>query len=158
MSDLSARLWRALAVLVVLAGAGLVADVSPANAASYAKGVYAPYQSGGSIEGWADVNTNCEDTYGCWTYVKMERLTTGLVVNNWEYKGGYWASPGWNRVGVPIQWGCAYWRMMVESYNDSPSNSVLGINLGIVQINLGGGVKRYYKAYDSSSVRICPVV
>lgn len=151
-------LKRGLAGLALTLAAlfGATAIAQPANAASYTKGVYAPYiNGGGNVEAWANVNATCEDTWGCWTYVKIERLSTApLVIKPWDYQGGQWASNGWNHVVVRYN-GCSYYRMVVESYNDAASNSVAGINLGVVQASLGGGVKRYKKTEYSSSVRLC---
>jgi hypothetical protein len=140
--------------------AGGVMVASPASAASYAKGVYEPIDKGDHIEGWADVNTDCEGTFGCYTYVKMEFRSDNparppwLNAGAWEFAGGNWAQPGWNKVTTKYR-GCGDYRMVVDSYNDATGDAVLGISLGPVELNLGGGVQRYHKSSASRIVRVC---
>lgn len=139
---------------------GVAAIAQPASAASYSKGVYAPIDKGDQIEGWADVNTNCEGTFGCYTYVKIEYLPDNLArpywLDNaaWEYAGGGWANDGWNKVVTDYR-GCGQYRMTVNAYNDAIGDAVLGVHLGVVDLNLGGGIKRYVVSTKSEVVRIC---
>jgi hypothetical protein len=72
----------------------------------------------------------------------------------WEYANGGWANPGWNKVVTDYR-GCGQYRMTVNAYNDAIGDAVLGVHLGIVDLNLGSGVKRYVMSTKSETIRIC---
>ncbi len=151
----------AMAVIVMAVAMGMISSGS-ASAASYAKGVYAPKATGESITGRANVNTDCADTFGCYTYIKLERMLDVSSspspvpwTRTWEQVAGKWASNGWNDVVFNNPVGCARYRTVVDSYNDSTGEALVGVSLGPVEVNLGGGVKRYHQTYRSSFVRIC---
>ncbi len=144
----------ASAALVALA---LGTNVPAASAAAYTKSIYEPKVNGASVEAWADVNTDCEGTFGCWTYVKLERLDNSpyMWLHGWSFKTGQWASPGWNRVEVPLDGaGCTSWRIVVDTYNDGPSNDSVSFERYGVGVELGGGVKRFHKS-ESRTAEIC---
>lgn len=139
---------------------GLVATSAPASAASYARSVGVPEYKDGKIVAAANVSTNCEDTFGCYTYVKIERLADPLPgtpgwLRQWEYAGGHWANDGDNLVETQPISGCATYRTVVDSYNDAPGDAVLGISLGPVEFNLGNGVKRFHQSTASQTFRYC---
>lgn len=146
--------------LVITLITSMAITAQPASAASYAMGVYVPVDKGDKIEGWADTNIDCEGTLGCFTYVKMEYLPDNparpywLDHAAWEYSGGGWAKQGWNQVTSPYR-GCGSYRMVVNSYNDLLGDPTIGVNVGVFELNLGGGIKRYVKSSLSDSVRMC---
>ena len=133
---------------------------STATAASYAKGVYAPHDRGDFVEGWADVNTDCEGTFGCSAFVQLEfRLDNParpywMDHAAWEFGAGKQADGGWNKLTVPYK-GCGAYRMVVFTSNEAPGEAVFGINLGPASVNIGGGVKQYNKVTRSGDKRIC---
>lgn len=152
------RMLMAALVATVAAMMAALFGAAPAVAAAYAKGVYAPSAVGGLVEGWADINTDCEGTFGCYTYIKIEYLEgNGLHpvwYDGWSEIAGRWANAGWNGITVPYQ-GCGNYRVTVDTYNDAPSEGVVGVSLGGVEVGLGGGVHRYHMTSTSSSSRIC---
>lgn len=150
----------ALAIAAITAVALVLVSPTSASAASYARSVGTPHYEGGKLVAEADVNTSCEGTFGCYTYVKIERKPdpqpgVPAWLTQWEDAAGHWANDGKNKVVVDSPTGCATYRTVVDSYNDAPGDAALGVLLGPVELNLGGGVKRYHKATRSQEVHIC---
>lgn len=146
----------ASAILMGMVGAG------NATAASYAKEVRKPTSTGDSIKAKANVNTDCADTFGCYTYMKIERLyddeySSSPVpwLNTWQQVAGDWANNGWNELTFTNPHGCAKYRTVVDSYNDAPDGALVGVSLGVIELNLGGNVKRYKQTYTSNTIHVC---
>lgn len=85
-------------ILAALFLAGFLAlSAGVAGASVYTKGVYAPYVNDeGKIEAWADVQKDCDDTEGCWAYVKIEWGKAAEPEPRWFWfpvrSAGYWYS------------------------------------------------------------------
>jgi hypothetical protein len=137
-----------------------------AAAASYAKEVKTPVYVNDAVKGRANVNTDCADTFGCYTYLKVEYLldqesspSSVPWLNQWQFGAGKWADNGWNDITFKVPVGkCATFRTVVDSYNDSPGDSIVGVSLGPVEFNLGGGVKRYHQTYTSGTMHRCDFI
>lgn len=148
---------------MMLALLTLIGVAMPASAAAYTKGVYEPKLSNGeTIEGWADVNINCDGTLGCWTYVKMEfkpddSITLPPWLNKWQFVDGRWAKDGWNKIETgAFKKGCGQYRMVVDTYNDMTGAPVATLNIkDAVTVPLGDGLKRYQITSTSKAVRLC---
>jgi hypothetical protein len=139
----------------------------PAEAASWTNTVEAPHDSDGVVEGVTDVRTDCEGTFGCWTYAKVEFLPdaqpgTPSWLKQWGFDGGgFIGGDGRHTVRGDYK-GCGLYRVVSENYNDIPDN---GINIGVgaggkgvdvsISKDFGGGLKRIKATTTSDSTRIC---
>lgn len=176
------RLFAFVAACAATLGA-LFMSVTPASAASYPKGVYAPEVAGDQIVGKANMSTNCEGTLGCYTYVKLQykaeladwaqAIPAVNTANDWQDAGGHWANDGWNTVVYDpgtlrnpygAATGCGELRMVALSYNDMvagpPVNVGISVGSGPVtaEIGLGDGIRRFETKSVSDSIRVCPFV
>lgn len=156
------------ATLMVALGVGIAA-ASPASAAVWTKAAYAPKNTDSGIEGWADISHKCDDTMGCWSYIKIQYkpdpsplpLPAWLNSPDWRDVDGHWANQdGWNSVSVSDQ-GCGSYRTVVDTYNDLPTGSSgisLGIPLGKVEVGVSsnhGSIDRYHATSTSDAAHIC---
>ena len=159
--NLTRALSRVAVVGTLLSGVAAVeaAHTTPAEAAAYTKSIYTPHYNSqdNGIEAWANVNTACDGTLGCWAYEKVEFQPDSTVSvpwingSSWSYLGGHWANNnGWNEVTVPYQ-GCGTYRVVVDTYNDEPGgasfNASIGVSSGPVSAEInkdfGSDVTRY---------------
>lgn len=150
MTKTSVRLTAALAVVAAF----LVLLPASASAEARLKSVGTPHLSNGKVVASADVHTDCDATFECWTFVKIERLSDPIPgvpgwLRKWKYVTGRWAENGVNKLSAPPIPGCASYRMVVDTYNDAPGNSALSASLGPVELSLGGDVKRYHQVERS---------
>jgi hypothetical protein len=156
----------AIAAATAMTLLGVHEAVAPdtARAAAYADSVSAPHYEGSTVSGSANINTNCDGTVGCWSYVKVEFRPDSPGVpswlEKWRYLDGNWAVNGQNNITVPTQEGCGEYRTVVDSYNDFyGEQGSISIGLPGTQISLemvGHGVDRLHLR-SAASAYICKV-
>lgn len=140
--------------LMVLVVAGGALSAAPAEASAFTYSVYAPHKiSSTTAEGWAYLSHDCRGTYGCANYMKIEKREWW----GWSNRGGGWVyHNGWNTARASLTRGCAYYRTVVDSYNDIAGRYRGGVNLGPVgHTRNGTTIYRYRTTWSSSTVRLC---
>ena len=174
------RLFAAIAACAAVLCFFVAGGAAPASAASYAQGVYKPEMSGDQLVGKANMHTDCGDTLGCYTYVKLQykadladwaqAIPAVNAANDWQDAGGHWANDGWNTVVYNPSTlhnpyggtGCGELRMTALSYNDMvagpPVNVGVSISTGPVttEVGLGDNIRRFETRNSSESIRVCP--
>lgn len=150
------RFARGLAALGLVAAltSGSLAAATPAEAAAFSYDVYAPNKvSRWTMDAWANLSRNCSGTYGCYNYMKIEKLQWW----GWSHYAGHWAGAhGWNSIRANINGGCAKYRLTVDSYNDVAGSYGSGTNMGSVgSTSNGTKIYRYKTSWSGGTRQIC---
>lgn len=149
---------RAALIGVAAGGIGVAVETvsaEPAAAIAYTRSVQAPESNGYNVTGKANINTDCEDTFGCWSYIKIEKSRFDSNNMAGKFVEGHWAgSDGTNKV-TAVLGDCALYRTVVDTYNKVPRNSPISVQLGPVSVG-GDGLGMYHDTSASNYTYLCP--
>ncbi|WP_285320739.1 hypothetical protein [Pseudarthrobacter sp. lyk4-40-TYG-27] len=153
LSRLIKGIGTIVSLMALIATGGAIAAV-PAEAAAFTYSVYAPNKvNSTTAEGWANLSRDCSGTYGCWSYMKIEKREWW----GWSYRGGGWVNNnGWNSIRGELTAGCGDYRTTVDSYNDVAGGYGSGANIGPVGASSNGTrIYRYKTTWSSGTNRLC---
>lgn len=115
-----------------------------------------PTFANGQVTATAKLRPGCDYTYGCWSYIKLERqgtLTDRLSGNQWKYSSGHWASSPNESVSAELVGGnCAVYRVTTESYYRMPAKP---INLGIISLDTDKETKLWRTVTSTPATEVC---
>lgn len=144
----------------------MLASVFPAgetHAAAWTKWTKPPEVKDLAIVGEAEVSIDCEGTFGCHAYIKLEFRPEGG--KPWRHVEGRWVTEqGRNKIYLdPGAWGCGDYRLVVDTYNDvlmSDGETSVSSSSGKVSVSTvtesGSTFKRIHVETTSPAVYICP--